>query len=237
MNIGWINGMTCPIIRRVALGGVLASGLLGLGGAGMPATQAAGPSVLQQMAWAIAAARSYAGAITVTGSAATGATSAHIAMVVIRARESVRLNVKITSTSVHGRMTLEMVDTGVRVCLRTGAGAPWSCMLPPSTISAYLTMEPDQLAKAMGLSVHASPSGTKLVQGQRCVGYSMGAWVQGGTIQGTYWLDPATMRPLEIDSISTLTLIAGQPPVRSTMRSLWSHWNDPTLAIAPVTAQ
>jgi hypothetical protein len=60
--------------------------------------------------------------------------------------------------------------------------------------------------------------------------------VSGLRGQGTLWIARATALPVEEDSISTLALRRGAPPLVVRTTQHWSRWNDPHLTIPSVPA-
>jgi hypothetical protein len=92
------------------------------------------------------------------------------------------------------------------------------------------------MAKAFGLSQRYVSAGRQTKQGQSCLGYRFSFTMSGLRGQGTLWIARATALPVEEDTVSTLTLQSGAPPlvVRTTQR--WSRWNDPRLTIPTVPA-
>jgi hypothetical protein len=133
--------------------------------------------------------------------------------------------------------TVEEVFTGTHLCTRTIGRGAWSCTaLPGSALTQLQSTDPAQLATAFGLSQRYTLAGRQTRQGQPCLRYRFSLRARGLREQGTLWVARATALPVEEDTLGTLALRTGTPPLvmRTTLR--WSRWNDPRLSIPSVPA-
>jgi hypothetical protein len=222
-------------IRRLAL---LSGALIALCGlAGAPAARAATPPALSQMAQALARVRGYQVTTQSTSAGYGSPLSVASAGTVVGQGKTLRLDVTTTMDRAGQVSTTEVVFTGAHLCLRSHGQHAWSCSAAPSGMLARLqSTDPAQMAKALGLSQRYVPAGRQTKQGQPCMTYRFSFTTSGLHGQGTLWIARATALPVEEDTVSTLALRTGAPPlvVRTTQR--WSRWNDPRLTIPSVPA-
>jgi hypothetical protein len=222
-------------VRRLALlsGAVLA--LCGLLGA--PAARAVTPPALSQMAQALARVRGYQVTMQSASAGYSSPISVTSAGTVVGRGKTLRLYVTTTTHRAGQVSTLEEVFTGAHLCLRSRGQRAWSCSAAPSSMLARLQgADPAQMAKALGLSQRYVPAGRQTKQGQTCTGYRFSFSVSGLHGQGTLWIARATGLPVEEDTVSTLVLRTGAPPLVVRTTQHWSRWNDPRLTIPSVPA-
>jgi hypothetical protein len=157
--------------------------------------------------------------------------------IMVRRGTTLRLHISATTRRAGRLSTVEEVFTGTHLCTRTSARGAWSCTaLPGSALTHLESADTAQLAAAFGLSQRYAPAGGQTRQGQPCLRYWFSLSARGLREQGTLWVVRATALPVEEDTVGTLALRTGAPPlvVRTTLR--WSRWNDQRLSIPSVPA-
>jgi hypothetical protein len=225
--------------RRLALLGAACSVVIALSGlVSAPAAHAAAPPFLGAMARALARVHGYQlTAHTTSAGYAGGPITATTAGTVVGWGKTLRLHLTTTMQRADQVSTLEEVFTGTHLCVRASVGSAWSCSASPSSTLARLQgADPAQMAQAFGLSQSYVPVGQHTRQGQACTGYQFSFTVSGLRGQSTLWIARATSLPVEEDTVSTLALRTGTPPLVVRSTQLWSHWNDPRLTIPSVPA-
>jgi hypothetical protein len=225
--------------RRLALLGAVCSVVIALSGlVSAPAARAASPPFLGAMARALARVHAYQlTAHTTSAGYGGGPITATSAGTVVGGGKTLRLHLTTTMQRAGQVSTLEEVFTGTHLCVRMSAGSAWSCSASASSALARLqSTDPTKLAQAFGLSQTYVPMGQHTRQGQVCTGYRFSFTVSGLHGQGTLWIARATSLPVEEDTVSTLALRTGAPPLVVRSTQLWSRWNDPRLTIPSVPA-
>jgi hypothetical protein len=222
-------------VRRLAL---LSGALIALGGlAGAPAARAATPPVLSQMAQALARVRAYQVTMQTASAGYGSPLSVVSAGIVVGQGKTLRLYVTTTMERAGQLSTTEEVLTGAHLCLRSGGQRAWACSAAPGGVLTRLqSTDPAQMAKTLGLSQTYVPAGRQTKQGQTCLGYRFSFTMSGLRGQGTLWIARATALPVEEDTVSTLALRTGTPPLVVRTTQQWSRWNDPRLTIPSVPA-
>jgi hypothetical protein len=225
--------------RRLALLGAACCVVIALSGlVSAPAARAAAPPFLGAMVRALARVHGYqVTAHTTSAGYGGGAITATTAGTVVCGGKTLRLHLTTTLQRAGQVSTLEEVFTGTHLCVCTSVGSAWSCSAAPSSTLARLqSADPAQMAQAFGLSQRYVPLGRHTRQGQSCLGYRFSITVRGLRGQGTLWIARATSLPVEEDTVSTLALRRGTPPLVVRSTQLWSRWNDSRLTIPSVPA-
>jgi len=195
--------------------------------------QAAIPPAYTHMITAMASAQSYK---LVSDSTGNGGLVMHMERVTLHHGKLAQQYLIIETKTGARRSIAEVVSTGTHVCYRKARAGAWNCRAPAGTVAAYAAageMDPKAL-EALGLRmrIQMSPAGHKVVQKQLCTGYSVTETTTSSytiTSHGTYWLNAATGRPVEMDTVSTYT-ISGMGNTLA-QQLVWSRWNDPSLTI------
>lgn len=196
------------------------------------------PPVYMQMVNAMTSAQSYK---LVSDSTVNGGASTRITIVSVR-HGNLFLRYMATDTTIGAKhMIGQLVFTGTHVCYRQSSAGAWNCRMPATTVASYAaasSMDPRTLA-ALGvhMSIQMAPAGSKVVQGQMCMGYSITSTTTSSytiTTHGTYWRNTATGRPVEMDTAGAYSLGSTKNTIAS--KVVWSNWNDPTLTIPTVPA-
>ncbi len=226
-----------PLVLTVAALALLgAPALLSPSAARASQTQAAIPPAYVQMLNAMASAQSYK---LVSDSTSNGGIVVHIEFVSARYNNVAKKYVTI-DTKTGARHTIgQLVFTGTHLCMRQSRTGAWNCRAPAATVAAYAGMVDPRAMEALGvrMRIQLSPVGRKVVQQQLCTGYSITSTTTSSyttTGHGTYWLNAATGRPVEMDTVSTYTLSGKGNTL--TQQLVWSRWNDPSLTIPTVPA-
>jgi hypothetical protein len=202
-----------------------------------PRARATTPSSLRQMAQALARVHGYQVTMQTASSGSGTPLTATSTATVVRRGTTLRLHL---TTTMHGTgqvSTLEEVFTGTHLCLRMSGRSAWSCSaLPRSALARLQSVDPAQMARALGLGQRYVAVGRHTRQGHACLGYRLSLTAGGLHGYGTLWVAQATSLPVEEDTVSTMALRTGAPPLVVRTTQHWSRWNDPHLSIPSVPA-
>ncbi len=205
-----VNYMTSrPLVLTVAALALLgAPALLSPSAAQASQSQAAIPPAYMQMLNAMASAQSDK---LVSDSTSNGGIVIHIEFVSARYNNVTKKYIT-SDTKIGTRHTIgQLVFTGTHLCMRQSSAGAWNCRAPAATVAAYAAgyaaMVDPRAMEALGvrMSIQMSPAGRKVVQQQMCTGYGITSTTTSSytiTGHGTYWLNAATGRPVEMDTVA-----------------------------------
>jgi hypothetical protein len=216
-------------LRFASLALVIAGALLSA------STVHAGSSIPQQTLQAMQSVHSYE--ITMdawNGNGSTGKPTEHMDAIVIRQGKFVEMYAKVTTSMAQGQgFTMEMVINSTHTCTRMTSTAAWHCSAPIPGLSSLMNYT--DITKTFHGHFQLSALGSKVVQGQPCDGYTITSSTLTGTGHGILWLSQSTKRVVEEDFTASNTVVKGSAPSVSTIKLVFSHYNDAALSIPAVS--
>ena len=236
------NRQMTRLVTRALVSGVVALTLLA-GVAAPPAHGATLQPMVARMMRTMTAATAYTmvSDSTTSGGGAMmgGASTTHLEMIHVHHGPTTQLSMLSETKGAKGPVRVsEMVVVGTRGCLRTSHTGAWNCHYPSTMFAAMTTTDPAKALQGTGLRLVMAATGrSRTIRGQSCAVYSFTESMNVGvalTMHGTWCLNPATMLPVEVDSVGSETLVKGQPPFLTRSTMIFSRWNDPTLRVPTV---
>jgi len=230
------------LVSRLLASGVVALTLL-TGAAPAPARGAALPPIVARMLTAMSAATAYRmvqdGTISGGGAPMGGASTIHMEMINVRHGTTTQLYVLMVNTPAKGAVSRsETVMSGTRGCTRLSRTGSWNCHYPPAAFATLTNADPAKALRETGLRFAMTPTGgSRTIGGQSCAVYTFTESLTAGvalTIHGTWYLNPVTTLPVEVDAVGSESVGQGQPPFAVKSTTSFSRWNDPTLRVPAV---
>jgi len=230
------------LVSRLLASGVVALTLL-TGAAPAPARGAALPPIVARMLTAMSAATAYRmvqdGTISGGGALMGGASATHMEMINVHHGTTTQLYVLMVNTPAKGAVSRsETVISGTRGCTRLSRTGSWNCHYPPLAFAALTNADPAKALREAGLRFAMAPTGgSRIIGDQSCTVYTFTESMASGvtlTVHGTWYLNPATTLPVEIDAVGSESVGQGQPPFAVKSTTSFSRWSDPTLRVPTV---
>ena len=216
-------------LRLAALALVAAGALL------IASTVHASSSIPQQMLQAMQSVHRYEMTMDAwNGKSETGKPTEQMDAIVIRQGKSVEMYAKVTTSMAGGQgYTMEMVISSTHTCTRMTSTAAWHCTAPIPGLASLMNYT--DITKTFHGHFQLSSLGSKVVQGQPCDGYTIASSTATVTGHGVLWLSQSTKRVVEEDFTSSNTVVKGSAPSVSTIKLMFSHYNDAALSIPVVS--
>ncbi len=230
------------LVSRSLASGVVALTLLT--GSGLASAQGmALQPIVARMLTAMSAASAYRIVVDSTisggGTPRGSVTRTHMEMIRVHHGTTTQLYVLMVNTPAKGTVsTSETVMSGTRGCTRQSRTGAWTCHYPPSAFAALTNADPAKALREAGLRFAMTPTGgSRTIGGQSCAVYTFTESMASGvtlTVHGTWYLNPATTLPVEVDAVGSESVGQGQPPFAVKSTTSFSRWNDPTLRVPAV---
>lgn len=178
---------------------------------------------------------------TSAGATMAGKATTHREIIRLRHGQTTRMYMAVESKAASGLPRVsQFVYTGAHMCRRQSRTAAWNCHYPVSMFQGMALADPAAALGSLGGHMEMSPTGSiRTIQGQTWTVYKFTETLTSVaimTIHGTWCINPATMLPVQMQSVSSEVLVKGQPPLVITGTQVYSHWSDSALTIPTVPA-